>query len=293
MPVDSQALEIKRYSPVIGAEIRGVDLNELATNPAACDLVYEALIKHQVIFFRDQELTPEAHMRLARSFGEPEPPHPVYPHVEGWDQIVQLKSGQGAVPDAADWHKDVTFRSNPPFASLLHQVVAPSCGGDTLFLSASAAYDALSAGWKLDLKELEAVHDIGTFRNDFLKKGGIEAVDDALKRLGSAVHKVVSVHPVTKKKYLNVNTSFTRHIVGIVQGESDRILQFLFNHLAKPEFNCRFQWERNSVAIWYVVRLCATALPFPSMPLPCRRVWSPTLTNPAHPPSIHLCLAHD
>ena len=144
----------------------------------------------------------------------------------------------------------MTFRANPPFASILHQKISPGVGGDTLWNSCIAAYNALTPGWKLDLEGLEAIHDIGTFRNDLYNKGGIEAINEGLKSTGSACHKVIDVHPVTGEKYINVNRSFTRHILGLVQGESDRILHFLFSHLAKPEFQCRFRWNVNSVAIW-------------------------------------------
>jgi len=241
--------KVEKITGTIGAEISGVSLNT-DLNSNICDQIYEALIKHQVIFLRDQNITPETHLKLAESFGEPEPPHPVYPHVEGHENIVLLKSGGGDVPDTNDWHKDMTFKTNPPFASILHAVDIPKVGGDTLWSSTSAAYDNLSDGWKNQLEGLEAMHDIGTFRNDFYKKGGIEAVNNALKDTGSAVHKIIDTHPVSGLKHLNVNQSFTRHIVGMIQGESDRILHYLYQHMAKPEFQVRFRWRNNSIAIW-------------------------------------------
>ena len=241
--------KVEKITGTIGAEISGVSLNT-DLNSNICDQIYEALIKHQVIFLRDQNITPETHLELAESFGEPEPPHPVYPHVEGHKSVVLLKSGGGDVPDTNDWHKDMTFKANPPFTSILHAVQVPEVGGDTLWSSTSAAYDHLSDGWKNQLEGLEAMHDIGTFRNDFYKKGGIEAVNNALKDTGSAVHKIIDTHPVSGLKYLNVNQSFTRHIVGMVQGESDRILHYLYQHMSKPEFQVRFRWRNNSIAIW-------------------------------------------
>jgi taurine dioxygenase len=242
-------LTIEKITGAIGAEISGVSLNNDLTTEV-CNEIYEALIDNQVIFFRNQNITPEVHIQLAESFGEPEPPHPVYPHVEGYENIVLLKSGGGDVPDTNDWHKDMTFKTNPPFTSILHAVNIPKVGGDTLWSSTSAAYDNLSDGWKDQLEGLEAMHDIGTFRNDFYKKGGIEAVNNALKDTGSAVHRIIDTHPVSGLKYLNVNQSFTRHIVGMIQGESDRILHYLYQHMAKPEFQVRFRWRNNSIAIW-------------------------------------------
>jgi len=114
----------------------------------------------------------------------------------------------------------------------------------------SAAYDQLSEGWKNQLENLEAIHDMGTFRNDYYKEGGVDSVNSALKNVGSAVHKVIETHPVSGLKYLNVNQAFTRNIVNESQGPSDQILQFLFQHINKPEFQVRFHWEDNSVAIW-------------------------------------------
>jgi len=242
-------LKIEVMTPSIGAEISEVSLNK-DLNDDICDQIYNALIKHQVVFFRDQGLSPESHLKLAKSFGEPEPPHPVYPNVDGYENIVLLKNAEDNIPNTTDWHKDLTFKSNPPFASILHGIKIPDVGGDTLWASMSAAYDNLPDGWKQHLENLEAINDMGTFRNDFYRDGGIESVNNALKNVGSAVHKVVETHPVSGLKYLNVNQSFTRNIINESQGQSDHILQFLFQHIIKPEFQVRFRWRNNSIAIW-------------------------------------------
>ncbi len=189
-------------------------------------------------------------MNLAESLGDIDPGHPVYPHVDGYQSIVLLKNDENNKPDTNDWHKDLTFKANPPFASILHAIKVPKVGGDTLWASMSAAYDQLPAGWKNQLENLEAIHDMGTFRNDFFKEGGIDSVNSALQKVGSAVHKVIETHPISGLKYLNVNQAFTRNILNESQGPSDYILQFLFQHMNKPEFQVRFHWEDNSVAIW-------------------------------------------
>lgn len=241
--------KVEAITPSIGAEISGVFLNK-DLNSATVEKIYSALIKHQVIFFRDQDISPETHLKLAESLGDIDPGHPVYPHVEGYQSIVLLKNDAHTRPDTNDWHKDLTFKANPPFASILHGVSVPQVGGDTLWASMSAAYESLSDGWKEHLEGLEAIHDMGTFRNDYYKDGGIESVNNALKKVGSAVHKVIETHPISGLKYLNVNQSFTRNIVNESQGPSDHILQFLFQHITKPEFQVRFHWENNSIAIW-------------------------------------------
>ena len=242
-------LKVSPLTPSIGAIISKVSLNK-DLNIGVIEQIYSALIKHQVVFFRDQNISPETHLKLAESFGEIDPGHPVYPHVEGHQSIVLLKNDANNRPDTNDWHKDLTFKENPPFASILHGVKVPKVGGDTLWASMSAAYDQLPNGWKDHLEELEAIHDMGTFRNDFYKEGGIDSVNNALKKVGSAVHKVIETHPISGLKYLNVNQSFTRNIINESQGPSDHILQFLFQHISKPEFQVRFHWEDNSVAIW-------------------------------------------
>ena len=242
-------LKVTPLTPSIGAIISEVSLNK-DLNSETVEQIYSALIQHQVVFFRDQNISPESHLRLAKSLGEIDPGHPVYPHVEGHQSIVLLKNDANNRPDTNDWHKDLTFKPNPPFASILHGVKVPKVGGDTLWASMSEAYDKLPNGWKEHLEELEAIHDMGTFRNDFYKEGGIDAVNNALKKVGSAVHKVIETHPISGLKYLNVNQSFTRNIVNESQGPSDHILQFLFQHISKPEFQVRFHWEDNSIAIW-------------------------------------------
>ena len=241
--------KVEAITPVIGASISGISLNQDLKSDTV-EKIYNALIKYQVIFFREQDLTPESHLQLAKRFGDIDPGHPVYPHVEGFQSIVLLKNDESSRPDTNDWHKDLTFKSNPPFASILHGVSVPKIGGDTLWASMSAVYDSLTDGWKEDLEGLEAIHDMGTFRNDFYKEGGINSVNSALKKVGSAVHKVIEKHPISGKKYLNVNQSFTRNIVNLSQGASDHILKFLFQLLARPEFQVRFHWQNDSVAIW-------------------------------------------
>ena len=241
--------EVRPLTPSIGAEISGISLND-ELNDDAIEQVYNSLIKHQVIFFRNQNLSPESHLKLAESLGEIDPGHPVYPHVDGYQSIVLLRNDANNRPDTADWHKDLTFKANPPFASILHGIKVPKYGGDTLWASMSAAYDQLPDGWKDYLEGLEAIHDMGTFRNDYYKEGGVESINNALKSVGSAVHKVIDTHPISGLKYINVNQSFTRNIVNENQGPSDRVLQFLYQHINKPEFQVRFHWEDDSVAIW-------------------------------------------
>lgn len=243
-------LEVRKLTPAIGAEITGVDLNANLEG-ATLDRIYHALIDNQVIFFRDQDLSPANHLALAHSFGEPEPPHPVYPHVEDFENIVLLANDVHTPPDTDGWHTDVTFKTNPPFASILCARQVPECGGDTMWASMSAAYDALPDGMKADLDGLTAVHDMGDFRNNFAHgEDAGEKVVKAHGRFGSAVHPVVMIHPVTGRKFLYVNEGFTQHIVGLTARQSRRLLNYLLDHINRPEYQVRFHWRNGSVAMW-------------------------------------------
>ena len=245
-------LKIEQLTPHIGAEVSGIDLSK-PLDAADADALYDALIEHQVIFLRDQELTPENHLALAASLGEPEPPHPVYKKLEGYDQITVLANGPKKPPSTDGWHTDVTFKTNPPFTTILHAVEIPPVGGDTLWLSMGAAYDTLPDGMKSDLEGVRAVHDLGDFRNNF-SHGDAETCSRELtaahERFGNAIHPIVQVHPVSGRKFLYINPCFTRHVAGLKAQESNRLLSYLYDHIYKPDYQVRFKWTRNTVAFW-------------------------------------------
>ena len=242
-------MEFEALTGALGAEVSGLNLGEtLAQTDVDC--LHQGLTQYQVLFLRDQPLTPESHLALAAALGDVDPGHPVYPHVEGFQSIVELIADADNVPDTEDWHKDLTFRPHPPFASILRAVQVPSHGGDTLWANMGAVYESLSAGWKSDLQALQAIHDMGTFRNDYFQRGGTKAIDKALAEVGCAVHNVVATHPISGLQYLNINQSFTRHILNMNQGDSDELLQYLFQQVRKPEFQVRLRWRNDTVAIW-------------------------------------------
>lgn len=243
-------MNIEPVTKAIGAEVTGVTLSG-ETDPALTEKIYEAVIEHQVLFFRDQELTPQAQFDFARNFGELAAPHPVYPHVDGFDQVVLLENDGDRPPDTDDWHTDLTFQQHPPFLSILCAKEVPEVGGDTLWASMYAAFDALPKELQELTSRLSAVHDMGAFRNDFLEGGGdIDALNEGMTNFGSAVHPVAPMHPVTGRQLLFVNRSFTQHVVGMLKSESDRLLQYLFSHIENPSFQVRFRWQKNSAAMW-------------------------------------------
>jgi len=241
-------VKIERLTPALGAEI-DIDLGNITFDGAQA--VYDALMAHQVVFFRDQQMTPEQHIELAQHFGEIDVPHPVYQNHPEIPAITVLENDANRPPDTNDWHKDLTFRESPPFMSILYAKKVPITGGDTLWANMALAYNNLAPHMRDMLGTLEAVHDIGCFRNDYLgKDSNIAAMNEGVHSNGAWVHPVIETHPVTGDQYINVNRSFTQHIVGMLKAESDRLLEYLYSHIDQPEHQVRFRWRDNSVAIW-------------------------------------------
>ena len=152
--------------------------------------------------------------------------------------------------EGTSWHSDVSADEEPPMLSILHLSTVPEVGGDTLFASMYEAYDALSDTMKAVLDPLEALHTADVHRNRYEQVGG------GLRRSEhpQAVHPVIRTHPETGRKLIFVNQPFTQSIVGMTQKESDALLNFLYAHNAHPAFQCRFRWEKNSIAMWEIGR---------------------------------------
>ncbi len=243
-------MNITKLTRNIGAEITGIDLGTTLSQVDE-DALYAALMAHEVIFFRGQTIEPEHHLALARSFGEIDTPHPIYAHVPGFETIVMLANDAKNPPDTDGWHTDMTFRQNPPFASILVARDVPEVGGDTIWASMGAAYDALPDDIKSYLGTLTAVHDMGDFRNNFtVDQNSGQALDDAMQKIGCAIHPIIQTHPVTGRKFIYVNEGFTQHIVGLTARESRRWLNFLLDHINRPEYQVRFAWRNGDVAMW-------------------------------------------
>ncbi len=243
-------MEIKQLTPAIGARVTGVNLADLS-DEAQLEAIYDALIEHKVIFFPGQDLSARSHLRFAESFGEIDKPHKIYPHVDGFREVTLLENDADRPPDTNVWHTDLTFYPEPPFASILHARILPEIGGDTLWASMYAAWDALSGSIKPELENLEAIHDPGTFRNQFLGQDkNLQNLNESMKNVGSALHPVIRVHPVTGRKFLYVNQAFTNQIYGYSTTDSDRLLQYLYSHINQPQFQVRHRWAVGDVAMW-------------------------------------------
>lgn len=243
-----RSIRVNPVAGTLGAEVDGVGLAHL--NDAAFAEARAALLEHQVLFFRDQILTRDEHKAFARQFGALHV-HPFDQPLksEGHPEIIVFKSDEQFPFVSGVWHADATFLAAPPIASILRCVTAPKFGGDTMWASMYAAYDALSDRMQRMLSDLVAIHDTGrAFAVAAYRKEEISG-ENAL-RMVSAEHPVVRVHPETRRRALYVNSHFTSSIKGMKPAESTALLRFLFRHIETPDFSCRFRWHPNSVAIW-------------------------------------------
>lgn len=256
MPLDtalanSQSLDIRPISGALGAEIHGIDLATEA-DPAVWAAVHAALAEYGVIFFRDQELTPEQHIAMAERFA-PININRFFAHAEGYPQIAEVRKEPDQKKNIGEgWHTDHSYDQVPALGSILLARETPVSGGDTQFADMALAYDGLSDGLKATLKGLRAVH---SSRHVFGKKANRNA--ELSSRLGNqdlatqdAVHPVVIRHPDSGREVLYVNPGFTLHFEGWTMEESKPLLQFLYQHAVRPEFTCRFRWANGSIAFW-------------------------------------------
>lgn len=246
------AVEIRPVAGALGALVRGIDL----AGPLADEVVAElrdAFNEHQVLFFTDQELSIEAQLAFGRRFGElgthpyvaANPDHPeVLDIVTEPDDRVNFGGG---------WHTDVTFLEEPDLGSILYAVDVPDSGGDTLFASQAAAYEALSPTMRGLLDGLVGIHSAGPQYGG----GGYSQRSKAMATSGDAdaaasrvEHPLVCTHPETGRKGLYVNQAFTIGIKGMSRAESTALLGFLFEHATAEPFTCRFRWRDGSVAMW-------------------------------------------
>ena len=240
----TSTLRVTPLSPVIGAEVSGVNLTQ-ALDAAVLTGLKDAWAKHLVLFFRDQHLTFAQHKALGRWFGELHV-HPAAPKDDEHPEILVVH-GDDKVKFVAGslWHSDVSCDREPPLGSILRVVQVPSSGGDTLFANMYAAYEGLSDRLQRLLAGLTAIHDGEQYYRG--RYGSANLRDD---RHPAAEHPVVRTHPVTGRQALFVNQGFTTRIKELPIAESDALLEFLFRHCERPEFHCRFQWREHSVAFW-------------------------------------------
>jgi alpha-ketoglutarate-dependent taurine dioxygenase len=235
----------QQLGSTVGAELSGLDL---ATDlpDEVIDEIRQALFDYKVIFFRDQPLTPEQHVRFARRFGDLEV-HPFLPSNTGEPELVRFEKTAEVTGYENAWHHDVTWRECPSMGAVLHALSVPPIGGDTLFSDMYAAYDVLDDETKAKVDGLTAVHD-------FTQTFGHSMSDDerraARETYPPVRHPVVCTHPATGKRHLYVNRPFTSHVEGMDPQESRDLLDRLCRQADAPEHQCRFTWSTDAVAFW-------------------------------------------
>ena len=239
---DYRRISVRRATPVVGAFVEGVDLADIDDETHA--EINIALNRHCVLFFRDQSLTVDDHIAFGRRFGELDV-HPAAANAAGREEILVIAADENS--DRANgeaWHSDVSCQEEPPAQSILYMHQVPAAGGDTLFASMFAAFEALSDRMKSYLDGLTAVHD-----GEHVYRGLYSGVADR-PVYPRAKHPVVRTHPESGRKGLFVNRAFTTHITGIPRDESDAVLGYLFDHIEHPNFQVRFTWQAGSMAMW-------------------------------------------
>lgn len=244
-------IDVRPLNPTIGAEIHGIDLAR-GIDGATCRAIRQAMLDHLVIVFPGQEIGPAEQLAFARRFGEVEPPHPVFGRVPEAPEVTVIEQDGGAGGIYNDvWHTDVTFRARPAMASILHARVVPA-GGDTLWSSLYAPYEALSPAIRGMIGELFAVHDYYmAFGETVLAgRGGIRKLAEDVLALPPVEHPVVRTHPETGRKALFVNRVFTRSIKGLSSIESDHLLRLLCEFAEHPNYQLRHRWRQGDLAMW-------------------------------------------
>lgn len=247
----AEAMKIEPLTTHIGAEIHNINLAQCSD--AEFDEIYRAFLQYQVIFFRDQELTPTEHLQLAQRFGELEPVHPFFPNVAEAPQVSVIETTRGNAPLESFWHTDLSWQEAPSKCSVLHAKHTPCYGGDTIWVSMSAVLNALPADLVEKLKSVTAMHSLFAFdgiESNDIKQDWQKKVVSVSQQNPPVEHPVLMKHPETGEVSLYINEQFTRSLVGLSKNESRELLATLFNYARKPEYQVRFRWKPNSLAIW-------------------------------------------
>ena len=244
-------LLINPTSGSMGVEIHNVDLSKELSDSLFSE-IRETFIEHGLIFFRDQELTPDDHLRFAKRWGEINI-NRFFAKVEGYDQIAEVrKDPDQKINIGGAWHTDHSYDQVPAMGSILLAKETPKIGGDTLFANMYRAYETLSDGMKKTLEAMKACH---SSRHVFGAHTGYSEASN--QRIGNpelatqdAIHPVIITHPESKRKALYVNPEFTVNFEGWTVEESKPLLDYLAEHTTQQENTTRFQWKPGSIAFW-------------------------------------------
>lgn len=240
--------EVRRIAGALGAELHGLDLAHELDDDVVGE-IRQAWLDHQVVFFRDQRITPAQQLAFARRLGEPM----AYPQLNGLPDypmitpVVKLEGERNNFGGV--WHSDTTYLQVPPMASMLYAIELPPVGGDTEFANQYLAYETLSPGLRAMLDNLVGVSSSMKAEASKTREDRLKAAGQEVKAL-EAEHPIVRTHPETGRKALYLNVGHTAKIRGWTEKESAGLLAFLFEHQIRPEFTCRFRWQPGSLALW-------------------------------------------
>ena len=238
---------IEKFSPVLGAIITGIDLSKNITEEQFND-IHQAFLDYQVLFFKEQnEIPPQVHVDFGKKFGELHS-HPAAPTMKGFPEIFEIHAHKDSkIANGEFWHSDVSCDVIPPLGTMLQIHILPETGGDTMFSNMYAAYDALGDKYKDLLNDLVAIHE-----SEHIYKGRYtdRGIPEDKILTPSAKHPLIRTHPLTRKKAIYVNRTFTTGIEGMTKEESSSILSFLFEHCEHVNFQIRFRWSKNDMAFW-------------------------------------------
>ena len=251
-PTVYQSFVAEPYTPNIGATLHGLDLTQPLSEVVQFELK-AALAQYEVIFFRDQPLTDAQQVAFTRCFGQVNEVQAFFPRLESQPEIEIVESTAERPGASNNWHADITWRDNPPVGTSLYAKVVPGSGGDTLWASLTAAYAVLPADFKAYLETLSAMHtwEISGWTQYLLQQDPKGAqLQEARVKYPPVTHPVVRVHPITGKKILYVNPTFTSHIHGLPRVQSDALLAQLYGLITVPEVQARFRWQPHSLAVW-------------------------------------------
>ena len=242
-------MEITPLWPVLGAQISGVNVGELSDEHF--ETIRRALVDYEVLVFPEQDITQAQHMAFGRRFG-PLTVSPFSPNADDAPELIVLDNHPDSPRPLTDiWHSDETYRAEPPLTTILRAKIVPELGGDTMFASMSAAYEALSHRMKIYLSGMTALHGFGRFgemlRADPSRR---HLLHDVESRMEMPHHPVVRVHPESNRKVLFVNPHFTLSLDGVDAQESRALLDFLFTRALMPEIQLRVSWQPNTVVMW-------------------------------------------
>jgi taurine dioxygenase len=226
--------------------VEGVDATAPLSNDQR-DEIRSALLEHLVLFFRDQDVTEEQQLAFASNFGPP-----VSSSLLDGDEMlfVTLEDSADNPPQSDRWHTDIPFVEQPPDIAVLSMRVAPAVGGDTMWCSLYAAYEALSPALRDRINGLELELDLGTSAGAILRAYGKEHYDAVMSRFSTVRQPLVRVHPETGKPALYLCGSFMRGIVGMQPDESAMLLDLFQSKLHDPNLQVRWQWRQHDLAMW-------------------------------------------